>query len=227
MESLQGGHALEIDAHALAARLAGYTDVLIDLGTGDGRFVRHVAASCPTTFAIGIDACRENLRRQTRRIPPNALYLIANALALPAPLDGLATRLTVNFPWGSLLAALVAGDSAVVERLAALTRPGGLVEVRLNAGALAEVGWPLAEGGQRVRQVLRAGGFRVRPAIELSPRELRACPTTWAQRLAFGRDPRALELRGERAPRFSDASSGFAGLLPHLGSGPALHANPP
>src|SRR5262245_60784794 len=73
MESLQGGRALEIDAHALAARLAGYADVLIDLGTGDGRFVRHVAVSCPTTFAIGIDACRENLRPQARRAPPNVL----------------------------------------------------------------------------------------------------------------------------------------------------------
>lgn len=198
MECLQGRHALEIDAHALATRLSGYAHVLIDLGTGDGRFVRHVAAARPTTFAIGIDACRENLRATSRRAPPNALYLIANALALPAELDGLATHLTVNFPWGSLLAALLAGDPSFVERLAALTRPGARVELRLNAGALAEAGWSLTEGGRRMRQVIQAAGFAVPPAVALGPRDLRACPTTWAHRLAFGRDPRALALRGER-----------------------------
>lgn len=203
MESIRGAHALDIDAQTLAARLVGYAHVLIDLGTGDGRFVRHVAAACPTTFAIGIDACRENLRESSRRAPDNALYLIANALALPPALDGHATHLTVNFPWGSLLAALLAGEPALVDRLAGLARPGALIAVRLNAGALAETGWPLVEGGQRVRQVLQAGGFDIRPAIELGPRELRACPTTWARRLAFGRDPRALELRGERAARLT------------------------
>lgn len=206
MESIRGAHALAIDAHDLAARLAGYADVLIDLGTGDGRFVRHVAATCPTTFAIGVDACRENLRAASRRAPDNALYLIANALALPDGLDGLATRLTVNFPWGSLLAALLAGDPALVERLAGLARPGALVEVRLNAGALAEAGWPLVEGGRRVRQALQMGGFTVRPAVELGPHELRACPTTWARRLAFGRDPRALALCGERALKITAPS---------------------
>jgi 16S rRNA (adenine(1408)-N(1))-methyltransferase len=203
VESIRGAHTLAIDAHDLAARLAGYAHVLIDLGTGDGRFVRHVAAACPTTFAIGVDACRENLRDSSRRAPANALYLIANALALPPGLDGLATRLTVNFPWGSLLAALLAGDPALMERLAGLARPGALVEVRLNAGALAEAGWPLMEGSRRVRQALRAGGFDIGPAVELGPCELRACPTTWARRLAFGRDPRALELRGERAPKLT------------------------
>jgi len=210
VESIQGTHALDIDAQTLAARLTGYASVLIDLGAGDGRFVRHIATSCPATFAIGVDACRENLRDSSRRAPPNALYLIANALALPPALDSLATRLTVNFPWGSLLEALLVGDPAFLARLVGLARPGARVEVRLNAGALAEAGWALTEGGRRVRQVLQAGGFDLQPAIALGPRELRACPTTWARRLAFGRDPRALELRGVRVPRLSDALAALA-----------------
>lgn len=197
MESLRGKHAFEIDAHGLAARVAGYAEVLIDLGTGDGRFVQHVAATQPATFAIGIDACRENLRVRTLRTPPNALYLIANVLALPAELNGVATRLTVNFPWGSLLDALLGKEPACVARLAALARPEAQIEVRLNAGALAEAGWPLEEGARQVRRTLQATGFEIQPLVALGPRELRACPTTWAHRLAFGRDPRAVELRGE------------------------------
>jgi 16S rRNA (adenine(1408)-N(1))-methyltransferase len=198
VESLPSRHAREIDASELSQRLVGYTHVMMDLGTGDGRYVYAVAAACPTTFAIGIDACRENLRQRSRHAPPNALFLIANALALPRELDSLATHLTINFPWGSLLVGLLSGDPALMERLAALVRPGARLEVWLNGGALAEAGWPLAEGGQRVRQALLAAGFSVRPPVELGARELQAHPTTWARRLAYGRDPRALYLRGER-----------------------------
>ena len=210
METIAGKHAREIDASELAGRLAGYRHVLIDLGTGDGRFVRAIAASCPTTFAIGIDACRENLRERSRTAPRNTLYIIASALALPQELDGLATHLTINFPWGSLLAGLLAGDPALIERLAALARPGARLEVRLNAGALADAGWPLEDAGQRVRRVLQAEGFSVQRPMILGPRELRACPTTWAQRLAFGRDPRALSLQGHRtnAPSYTSLPNG-------------------
>src|SRR5262245_46894690 len=79
MECIQGRSALQLDALTLARRLDGYRDILVDLGTGDGQFVRHMAEACPARFAIGIDACRENLRLASRRAPPNALYLIASA----------------------------------------------------------------------------------------------------------------------------------------------------
>ena len=67
METIRGKHALFIDARDLARRTAGYSRLWIDIGTGDGRFVRHIAATQPETFAIGIDACRENLREMSRR----------------------------------------------------------------------------------------------------------------------------------------------------------------
>jgi hypothetical protein len=85
-----------------------------------------------------------------------------------------------------------------LESLTAIARPGAILEVRLNGGALAEVGWRLEDGGERVRQLLRASGFGVRPAVALTAHDLRACPTTWAKRLAFGRDPRALYLHGSK-----------------------------
>ena len=43
MEIIRGKHASFIDARELADQLAGYDRVHIDIGTGDGRFVRHVA----------------------------------------------------------------------------------------------------------------------------------------------------------------------------------------
>lgn len=196
MESIHGKRAMQIDAPALRDRLAGYQEVLLDIGAGDGRFVRQMAAECPARFAIGVDACRENLRTNSRTVPANALYLIADARALPCALDQRATHITINFPWGSLLGGLLAGEAMLLERIAAVAQPSTLLELRLNAGALGESGWDLADGGEQVRQTLHVAGFYVRPAVALGPHELRACPTTWARRLAYGRDPRGLYVEG-------------------------------
>ena len=199
MESIRGKHAVGGDPTTLARQSAGYPYILIDLGTGDGRFVRHVAATAPGTFAIGIDLCAANLRAAAQRTPANAGYLVAGAYALPRELHGLATHVTINFPWGDLLTGLLAQDARLPGALAALARPGARLDVRLNGGALAEAGWTLAAAGPAVAQGLRRAGFAIAPPRLLDARELRACPTTWAHRLAFGRDPRALYLRGAYA----------------------------
>lgn len=198
MEIIRGKRASFIDAAALSERLAGYDTIHIDIGTGDGRFVQHVAHTDPNCFVIGVDACRENLHKVSRRAPENALFIIANAQVLPPELHGLAAQVTINFPWGSLLAGLLANDPALLAGLVTVTRPGAGVDVRLNVGALAEAGWSLEEGGKRVRDVLAVNGFDVRASSSLTALELRAFPTTWAKRLAFGRDPRAVHLCGAR-----------------------------
>jgi hypothetical protein len=194
MEGIQGKQSYTISTAILAERLAGYSDILLDIGTGDGRYVRDVARTYPTGFAIGVDACRENLRDTSRAAPRNALYVIAEAQALPAELHGLATRITINFPWGSLLSGLLDSAAPLLDSLVASARQGAVLEIRLNSGALAEVGWSLEAGGEQARRVLHERGFAVGPAIVLDAPALRACPTTWAKRLAFGRDPRALYL---------------------------------
>jgi 16S rRNA (adenine(1408)-N(1))-methyltransferase len=195
MEVIQGKHSRQVDAAALAVRAGSYDDILLDVGTGDGRFVQAVARACPTTFAIGVDACRENVRKASRDGLPNALYVIANALALPVELCGLANHVTINFPWGSLLEGLIEGAPSLLDGLRTAMRPGAVLEVRLNAGALAEAGWSLEQGGAAVHRTLRTAGFSVGSPRLLDAAALRACPTSWAKRLAFGRDPRALYLR--------------------------------
>ncbi len=191
MKSIRGKQAWCIDAVTLAARIARYRAVLMDIGTGDGRYVRHVAQRQPTWFAIGIDACRENLRAASRDAPPNALFIIANALALPGELRGVATRITINFPWGSLLRGLLGGDPALLGGLAALARPGATLEIRLNGGALAEAEYALDAGMTRIQQAIRAWGFALQQSVPIDADALRVYPTTWAKRLAYGRDPRA------------------------------------
>lgn len=205
MECIRGKTSAEIDADALAAGAAGYGDVLIDVGTGDGRYVLHVARTHPTWFAIGVDACRDNLHKTSRQAPPNALYVIANALALPRELVGMASKVTINFPWGTLLTGLLDGEPMLLEGLLAIARPGAALEITLNAGALAEAGYTLESGGARVRRALHECGFDVDDLLRLDAPELRQCHTTWAKRLAYGRDPHAVCLRATLA---SNTTSG-------------------
>lgn len=207
MEILRGKHASFIDRRTLAERLAGYNTIHIDIGTGDGRYVQHSAKSDPTCFGIGIDSCRENLQEVSRRAPANTLFVIANALALPSELRGLATQFTVNFPWGSLLEGLMVADSAVLAGLKAIARPHARLDIRLNSGALAEVGYRLEQGAERVQAALTASDFAMQSPVTLTERELKSFPTSWAKRLAFGRDPHAVYVHGVRLTRAGFFSS--------------------
>src|SRR5919199_344113 len=123
METIHGKQTRMLEATRLAAQLRPYRSVLIDLGTGDGRYVRSVAQASPERFVIGLDACRENLRSVSRSAPSNALFVIANALDLPWELRGLAGHITINFPWGSLLGALVEGDPHIRLQHGSARRP--------------------------------------------------------------------------------------------------------
>jgi 16S rRNA (adenine(1408)-N(1))-methyltransferase len=202
VEILQGKHSRPVDAAGLAVVLNGYREILIDLGTGDGRFVLHAARQQPALFVLGVDACRENLRDASRAAPANALFAIANVASaecgLSAEIPGLAARVTINFPWGSLRDGLLHGDARLLSTLDAMMRPGARLEVRLNASALAEAGWELGAGGEQVAQTLVSAGFRVCAARRLNAAALRSLPSTWAKRLAFGRSPEAMYICGQK-----------------------------
>lgn len=195
MELLTGKSTTQIDRAALLERMGG-RPAGVDLGTGDGRYVLERARANLARPWIGVDACRENLRAGARRAHANALFVIANALALPPELGGVADEITINFPWGSLLRGLFDADRGLMSGLTAMALPGATVTLRLNAGAAAEQGVTLAEACVLASGTLRAVGWLPEASAELGRSELRRLPSTWARRLAFGRDPHAVLLRG-------------------------------
>lgn len=195
MECIHGRHQHTLDGPSFAVRAAAARRVVIDLGTGDGRFVVQTARRDPDGLVVGVDPCRENLRASSRTAPANALFVIANALALPAELSGSATQITINFPWGSLLSGLLTADPALLASLRMIARPGALLELRLNHSALADTGVATADAGALSQRSLRTAGFVVGRPVALDAAALRSCPTTWSKRLAYGRDPHALLLR--------------------------------
>lgn len=100
MPIVHGKHVRAMDAAEVASWTAGHRETTVDPGAGDGRFVRHLAKERAGSGAIGVDLCAANLGVASAAAAGNALFVVADALALPAELGGVATRVTINFPWG-------------------------------------------------------------------------------------------------------------------------------
>lgn len=198
METIRGRTSLELDVNGWKEQLANYKHIFLDLGTGDGRYARTLAEKNPRWFVIGVDSCRENLREHSRAKLPNLLFVIAGAQELPRELDGLISQITINFPWGSLLESLFVNDAELMRGMKSVSRAKASLEVRLNGGALAEIGKTLETGTDRVYYNLLQAGWQVDQPMKMDASALKKFPSTWAKRLAFGRDPRAMILNGQK-----------------------------
>jgi hypothetical protein len=196
METIRGRKSLELDFNRLMDRLASYNHITMDLGTGDGRYVRTLAEKHPDRFIIGVDACRENLREHSQAKLPNALFVIASAQDMPSEFNGLISHVTINFPWGSLLESLLTGDSKLLNGLASMACSKVSLTLHLNSDALAEAGTTLEAGVEKIYGNLLRSGWQIEGPVTMNVNALRSFPSTWAKRLAFGRDPRALILNG-------------------------------
>ena len=111
--------------------------VIIDIGTGDGRFVYQSARRNPNKFYIGIDPNTRPLEKISEKIhrktakggARNALFIQSAVEDLPEELNGVANEVHVHFPWGSLLRAVATGDVGVMRNLRRICAVDGLLEV--------------------------------------------------------------------------------------------------
>lgn len=111
--------------------------IIVDIGTGDGRFVYTAARQNPHKFFIGIDAnaaaLKEISTKATRKPAkgglPNVLFLQAAVEDLPEELNGLADEIHIHFPWGSLLKAVATGDADVLQSLRRISAPDCFLEI--------------------------------------------------------------------------------------------------
>ncbi len=194
MEYICGKQTGQMDGLTLAARLAGYSEVRLDLGTGDGRYVEQLARQNKQQFVIGIDACRENLTQASKRVSGNTLFLIANGETLPAELRGIASFITLNFPWGSLLEGLFESESRLITGLLMVAKEDARLELRLNESAIRQAGRTLESACEQVVTALERGGFALDSVQRLHVASLRSFPSSWARRLASGREGQVLSL---------------------------------
>jgi 16S rRNA (adenine(1408)-N(1))-methyltransferase len=184
------------------------------VGTGDGRFAYHIASADPQQLVIGLDALAENMgeraataaRKPAKGGRANLVFVHAAIETIPAELAHVADEVHVLLPWGGLLEGIVLARDDVIGGLAALCRPGARVTVTLNGeiwldstpARYEQLPLPTPE---YVAEVV-APGF-ARAGVELgaarysTAAEATQLPTTWARRLAHGRDhPCFVQFRG-------------------------------
>lgn len=186
--------------------------VIVDLGTGNGRFSYLLAKSMPENAVIGIDPvalnleeywkkARKNLHRQGQR---NLLYVIASAENLDPSLHGIAQEIYVNFPWGSLLEGIVKGQAGILRGIAALGQKGTPVHLHFSYSSLHDAGeiarrklpflTPEYILGDLKEAFLRAG-LEILSLRTMEGEELKEFGSHWSKILYLGksRDVYALE----------------------------------
>jgi hypothetical protein len=157
----------------------------------------------PRTLVIGLDANAAAMAEASRRAAgptrkgglPNAAFILAAAEAPPSELFGAAHRVTVLFPWGSLLRGCVGGgdgdgDGRVAAGVAGLVAPGGTLELFLAPSARDGLdGLPLDPNhlAAAVRSAFERFGLAMELARPASDAEVRASGSTWARRLGSQR----------------------------------------
>ena len=189
----QSDNSIETPSTALSNHTG--EGVIIDIGTGDGRFVYQSARRNPNKFYIGIDPNTRPLEKISEKIhrkpakggAPNVLFIQSAVEDLPEELDGVANEVHVHFPWGSLLRAVAAGDVEVMRNLRRVCAEGALLEVVIgidpvrDKSELERLGIKPEFIDDELVENYRAAGFEIVERVMGTPSE--SVDTSWAKRL--------------------------------------------
>lgn len=190
--------------------------MIIDIGTGDGRFVYQSARQNPDKFYIGIDPNTRPLEKISEKIhrkpakggAPNVLFIQAAVEDLPSELDGVADEVHVHFPWGSLLRAFATGDISVLQSVRRLCAPDCLLEVVLgldperDRSEIERLGLStlsLEFVDQTLTPQYASAGFEITERGVLDSSPWSNLDTSWAKRLQ-GNEHRSIVYLVARAP---------------------------
>ena len=178
--------------------------VIVDLGAGDGRYAYECARTDPESLYIAVDPDAETLadyafrasRKPARGGVANAVFVVAAAEGLPSELRGLADRVRVNFPWGSLLRGLLQPQPDILTVVMALLLPGGVLEIIMSydpandPNAFAGDPLPAFDAGYLEASLVpayEAAGIVCTGHRRLTQDEALAVPSTWGRRLLHAR----------------------------------------
>jgi 16S rRNA (adenine(1408)-N(1))-methyltransferase len=188
--------------------------IVIDIGTGDGRFVSAMAKRDPNKFFIGIDANVKPLEKPSMKATrkpnkgglPNVMFVQAAVEDLPKEFDGVADEIHIHFPWGSLLRAVANGESEVLRSLRRIAAPECQLEIVIgidperDRAELARLGIENISD-EYLRRVMAEKYAKAGFAVK-EPRRTGAAPqwsaleTSWARKLQSNSNRRVFFLIG-------------------------------
>ena len=175
--------------------------IVIDIGTGDGRFVSVAARENPNKFYIGVDANTKPLEKPSMKATrkpakgglPNAMFVQAAVEDLPEELNGVADEIHIHFPWGSLLRAVATADEHVLASLRRIAAPGCLLEIVIGLDPVRDKSEIERLDIPELTPVFlhsylfpkyKAAGFQLLDHGRLAPADWSQLETSWARRLS-------------------------------------------
>ncbi len=133
----------------------------------------------------------------------NALFVVAAAERPPDELHSIAAEVTVLFPWGSLLRGALALHDApdAATGIARLVAPGGAVRMLVSIDPRDRLAIPALDASVRAHLAERwaCQGLEVTAFEPADPAAIATSGSSWARRLAAGRDRLVWRLELRRA----------------------------
>lgn len=179
--------------------------IIIDIGTGDGKFVHSLAKEYPDRYIIGIDPHQDGLKEISTKIDKkpskggvhNALFVLADVENLPEELNGLANQVFINFPWSSLLKGVVLGEDKTWNSIRRICQEGAYIDIIFGYDKSLEEGKVETLGLHKlnleyIQEVwapkLLFKGVKMVEARGVNIEELKDFPSSWSKKLRFGKD---------------------------------------
>lgn len=176
---------------------------VIDLGTGDGRFIYKMAKENPDDKFIGIDPMLSQSKKYQRKINreklKNVEFVEGSVENLPENLNNTADEVYINFPWGSLLAAIAKPNKKLIQKIIELLKPKGELKIVLGYSEDAEPSETqrlelekLDES--KIIQAFEELGTSLISSHRVEKSEMHKIESSWGKKLTFGQDRKILSL---------------------------------
>jgi 16S rRNA (adenine(1408)-N(1))-methyltransferase len=200
MIQIKGNKKINLEDEKLLDHAEDYEEVILDMGTGDGRFVYKSALENPSKLYVGIDPAEKQMelfsKKATRKKVYNAMFIVGSIEMLPFKLNNFADKIYVILPWGSLLKNIIEPDQNNIKKVSGLLKPEGNLQIifgynprfepsesqRLN---LPEINDELIHQNI-VPKIEEYGNLSLQQQNTLTKNELFNFETTWSKKLTFG-----------------------------------------
>jgi 16S rRNA (adenine(1408)-N(1))-methyltransferase len=188
------------------ASLNNYRKLIIDIGTGDGRFVYKQARMNPRNMYVGIDAALHQSKEFRRKINRERLHnvmFVEEAVenfeknSKLRELKGKADEVYVNFPWGSLLGGIAKGEEPIVKNICGLVKDGGSLEIIFGYAEDAEpseverLDLKNIDEERILKEIapeFEEHGLKLRAVESMQRESFFELDSSWAKKLTFGQE---------------------------------------
>jgi 16S rRNA (adenine(1408)-N(1))-methyltransferase len=200
LKILKNKRITEIENEHFQDLVNNYRELHIDLGTGNGKFVYDLALKNPDKLFVGIEPTASNLYEYSKKANKNKLnnliYIITSVENMGDELNGLADKIYVNFPWGSLLEAVVKDIPDLLGKIALLGKIGAEFNFTFAYSTIHEPveiekrNLPLLTDDYlklNLSEIYKAAGLIIEKCTNLKPQDINKFGTLWAKKLYLGK----------------------------------------